>query len=135
MVGFDTFKELYVRDPSFGKIYVEVTTGERNDYVMFNGYLFHGLQLCIPDCSLREQILWELHGEGHFGLDKLLALVSSDYYWPILTRDVACYVEHCFICQNSKGFLTNAGLYTPLPIPNTIWLDVNMDFVLGLSRT
>ena len=80
VVGFDTFKELYAGDPSFGKIYVEVTTGECNDYVMLNGYLFCGLQLCVLDCSLREKILQELHGEGHFGLDKTLALVSSDYY-------------------------------------------------------
>jgi len=63
VVGFNTFKELYAGDPSFGKIYIEVTTGECNDYVMLNSYLFHGLQLCIPDCSLREQILRELHGE------------------------------------------------------------------------
>ncbi len=66
VVRFDTFKELYAGDPSFGKIYAEVTTGERNDYVMLNGYLFRGLQLCIPDCSLREHILQELHEEWHF---------------------------------------------------------------------
>ena len=62
MVGFNTFKELYMGDLSFGKIYVEVTTGERNDYVMLNGYLFCGLQLCVLDCLLREKILRELHG-------------------------------------------------------------------------
>ena len=135
VVGFDTFKELYTGDPSFGKIYVEVTTGERNDYVMLNGYLLCGLQLCIPNCSLREQILRELHGEGHFGRDKTLALVSSDYYWPKLTSNVTHYVQRCFICQKLKGVLTNAGLYTPLPVPDAPWLDVNMDFVLGLPCT
>jgi hypothetical protein len=28
-----------------------------------------------------------LHGEGHFGQDKTLVLVLSDYYWPTLTSD------------------------------------------------
>lgn len=135
VVGFDTFNELYAEDPSFEKIYVEVTTGERNDYVLLNGYIFCGLQLCVSDCSLREQILRELHGEGHFGRDKTLALISSDYYWPKVTSDVTHYVEHCFICQRSKGVLTNAGLYTPLPVPDALWLDVSMDFVLGLPCT
>jgi hypothetical protein len=61
-----------------------------------------------------------------------LALVSSDYYSPKLTSDVTRYVERCFICQRSKGTLTNAGLYTSLPVPDGPWLDLSMDFVLGL---
>jgi hypothetical protein len=64
-----------------------------------------------------------------------LALISSDYYWPKLTSDVAHFVEHCYVCQKSKGVLTNAGMYTPLPVPEAPWLNVSMDFVSGLPRT
>jgi hypothetical protein len=75
VVGFNTFRELYTTDPSFEKIFAKVFVSKRNDYVILNGYLFLGLQLCIPDSSLSEQIIQELHREGHFGRDKTLALV------------------------------------------------------------
>jgi len=135
VAGFDTFIDMYAADPSFGKIIQEVTDGHCSDFILHNGYLFRGLQLCIPDCSLRQQIISELHNEGHFGRDKTLALISSYYYCPKLTSDVAHFVECCYVCQKSKGVLTNAGLYTPLPGPEAPWLDVSMDFVLGLPHT
>ncbi|KAE8702634.1 putative CCCH-type zinc finger family protein [Hibiscus syriacus] len=135
VAGFETFTDMYAADPSFGMIFQEVTEGHRHDFVLHNGYLFRGLQLYIPDCSLRHQIISELHNEGHFDRDKTLALISSDFYWPKLTSDVAHYVDCCYVCQQSKGVLTNAGLYTPLPVPEAPWFDVSMDFVLGLPRT
>jgi hypothetical protein len=58
---------MYAADPSFGKIILEVTDGHLSDFILHNGYLFLGLQLCIPDCLLRQQIISELYNEGHFG--------------------------------------------------------------------
>jgi hypothetical protein len=64
VVGFDTFRKLYTTDPSFRKIFAKLSLSKRNDFVILNGYLFRGLQLCILDSSLREHIILELHRES-----------------------------------------------------------------------
>ncbi|GFS44399.1 hypothetical protein Acr_00g0090100 [Actinidia rufa] len=134
-MGFDTFRDLLGTDPTFASIIHEVETGQRADYVLFDGFLFKGTQLCVPQSSLRLKIIKELHDEGHMGRDKTFQLVTDSYYWPSMRREVAKYVEGCRTCQVSKGTSTNAGLYIPLPIPKRPWVNVSMDFVLGLPRT
>lgn len=89
----------------------------RVDYTLQDGYLFKDLRLCIPDCSLRVQIVSELHNEGHVGHDRTLQLVTSSYFWPCLRRDVERFVERCRVCQQGIGKASNSGLYLPLPIP------------------
>lgn len=59
----------------------------------------------------------------------------GSYFWPSIRREVAKFVKGCYICQVAKGQATNADLYIPLPVPTHPWLDVSMDFVLGLPLT
>ncbi|GJY98756.1 putative nucleotidyltransferase, ribonuclease H [Tanacetum coccineum] len=83
--------------------------------------------------SLRLQIIKELHDEGHVSRDRTLKLVQASYFWPTLRKEVDRYVKRCRVCQVSKGTTTN--LYMPLPVPLQLWVDISMDFVLGLPRT
>ncbi|GKD19062.1 RNA-directed DNA polymerase, partial [Tanacetum coccineum] len=114
IVGFDSIKELYASDEDFGN------------------------RLCIPKTSFRSQFIKEVHAGGlsaHLGRDKTIASVEIRFYWPQLKRDIGDFVKRCVACQEGKGKAQNAGLYMPLPVPESPWVDVLMDFVLGLPRT
>ena len=67
VLSFEFLKDLVINDPFFRPIVEDVTSGVRNDYGLYNGFLFKGHQLCIPDCSIRLKIVQERHDEGHIG--------------------------------------------------------------------
>jgi hypothetical protein len=143
-LGFENLKDMYAGDADFGEAYEAAENPvlrDRSpwiDYMIQEGLLFRGNQLCIPNCSMRENLVKEKHSgglAGHFGHDKTFAKLSESYFWPGMRADVKRFVDRCQICQHSKGRKQNAGFYQPLPIPERPWEAISMDFVLGLPRT
>jgi hypothetical protein len=72
---------------------------------------------------------------GHFGAKKTEVVLSTHFFWPRMRRDVERFVARCMTCQKAKSQLNPHGLYMLLPIPSVPWVDISMDFVLGLPRT
>ncbi|PKU70505.1 hypothetical protein MA16_Dca027660 [Dendrobium catenatum] len=141
VTGFERLKEDYLDCPDFKETYSLLTSGEDqviNDFLIEDGYLFKSQKLCIPNTSLREFLVWELHDgglAGHFGQAKTVAALENRFYWPTLKRDVGKLLRRCHTCQLAKQRKQNTGLYTPLPVPNCPWQDVSMDFVLEFPKT
>ncbi|KAD7479941.1 hypothetical protein E3N88_03077 [Mikania micrantha] len=107
------------------------------DFSLVDGFLFHRKRLVIPDVpGLRLKLLQEAHDTptgGHGGFLKTLKRLSSQYFWPHMNKDIRLHVQNCITCQQQKYQTTSpAGLLQPLPIPNQIWEDVSMDFIVGL---
>jgi len=138
LVGLDHLKELYEEDADFGAIWERCQpTLQFDDYSVHHGFLFKHNLLCIPGSSWRQHLIRETHCGGlaaHLGQDNALQQLQARFFWPRLRHDTLRFVESCPICQTSKGGSRNNGLYMPLPVPNTIWEDLSMDFILGLPR-
>jgi hypothetical protein len=143
-LGFDDLKEIYRDDPDFKEACeasqnpILRNISQWTEYMIQDGLLFRGNQLCIPKCSMRENLLKEKHSgglAGHFGHDKTFSKLNGSYFWPGMRTDVKRFVDGCRICHHTKGKRQNTGLYQTLPIPERPWDAVSMDFILGLPRT
>ena len=67
---------------------------------------------------------------------RTMARICSQFYWPKMHDDIRDYVKNCSICQRSKSDTTlPAGLLQPLPIPQQVWEDIAMDFIIGLPNS
>jgi hypothetical protein len=75
-------------------------------YMIQDGLLFRGNQLCIPKCSMRKNLLKEKHSGGlvgHYGHDKTFSKLNGSYFLPGMRTDVKEFVDRCRICQHTKG--------------------------------
>ena len=58
------------------------------------------------DKELRAEVI-QLHHNvlavGHGGRWKMVELVTRNYWWPGVMRDVGRYVEECDLCQRMKN--------------------------------
>lgn len=57
VVGFASFSDLYSSDPFFARIFTATEQGVYDEHTIQDGFLFKGLRLCIPDCSLHLKII------------------------------------------------------------------------------
>jgi len=138
VLGFEHLKALYKGDLDFGELYEVRKNYPKGDFMVQDGYLFKGTRLCELKCGTRELLLGDVYGgslPGHFEEDKMFTMAREHFYWPHMLKDIQDIIKRCSTCQPAKSHSQPHGFYTPLPIPQGPWLDVSMDFILGLPRT
>lgn len=89
----------------------------------------------IPKQSpLTLKLIQEFHDSpigGHVGYRTYQRLLVQ-FYWHGM-KQVHDYVRQCQVCQQAKfSHSLLGGLLQPLPIPERIWDDIAMDFIIGL---
>ena len=85
---------------------------------------------------MRVEIIWLHHDTpiaGHGGQWKTVELVTRNYWWPGVTKEVKRYVEGCDQCQRMKNRAEMpAGKLRPNQVPERPWQHISVDFIMKL---
>jgi len=88
------------------------------------------------DKELRVKVIWLHHdvpAAGHGGRWKTVELVTRNYWWPGVTRDVGKYVEGYDLCQRMKKRTEElAGKLKLSEVPKKPWSHLIVDFITKL---
>ena len=91
------------------------------------------------DEKLRVEIIWLHHDTpiaGHGGQWKTVELVTRNYWWPGVTKEVKRYVEGCDQCQRMKNRAEMpAGKLRPNEVPERPWQHILVDFITKLPMS
>ena len=98
--------------------------------------LKEGKVYVLKDEELRAEVI-QLHHNvlvaGHGERWKTVELVTRNYWWPGVTRDVGKYVEGCDLCQRMKNRTEElAGKIKLSEVPQRTWTYLTVDFITKL---
>jgi len=102
-----------------------------------DGLMLKEGKVYVPkDEALRVEIIRLHHntpmGE-HGGQWKTAEMVTRNFWWPGVTREVKQYVEGCNTCQHNKNRTEQpAGKLMPNLIPDKAWTHIAADFIMKL---
>ncbi|KAF3658968.1 hypothetical protein FXO38_12900 [Capsicum annuum] len=89
--------------------------------------------------ELRQVIFHALHQSplgGHSGQQGTYKRAKMIFYWPTMRVDIFRWVSECDVCQRTKNeHVHPPSLLQPLPIPESPWHDIAMDFIEGLPTS
>jgi hypothetical protein len=99
--------------------------------------------LAIMDMELddeqKQQIISGRHDDrsaGHQGIAKTIELITRDFLWPGLRKDVKKYIEACDTCHKAKHERHRPyGLLQSSDPPSKAWSVVALDFIVKLPKS
>jgi len=108
-----------------------------NEWQMERDLVLKEGKVYVPkDEELRAEVIWLHHdvpAAGHERRWKTVELVTRNYWWPEVTRDVGRYVEGCDLCQRMKNRIEEVAEKLKLgKVPEKLWTYILVDFITKL---
>ena len=142
----ELFNEAYTKDPIPDDVLGQLRRGQTRSKQLSlaeyqedgNGRLLYRQHLYVPNhillklCLIKE--FHEVPAAGHPSRSNTLKLLSRQYYWPRIHKDMDRFLCNCHTCQRSRTSRhAPFGILRPLPIPNGgAWHHIAIDFITGL---
>jgi hypothetical protein len=132
------FKEQLVVDDEFQQwLHTIQQPANFPHYEIIDGLVFFKGKLFIPaQSSFKQVLLDEFHASplgGHSGIHRTFGRLQENVFWHGMRKDVTEFVRACVVCQQTKSATHSPyGLLQPLPVPDRVWEDISLDFIVGL---
>ena len=102
-----------------------------------NGIIYKERKVYVPkDDKLRAEIIrphYDMLIRGHGGQQKTVELITRNFWWPRVTKEVKQYVEGCDACQCNKNHTEQlAEKLMPNSVPEKPWVHILADFITKL---
>ena len=106
---------------------------------MENGLLMRRNWLWVANKGqLQLEVIKKTHNQlavGHPGMKKMLEIAWYHYYWLGIKKMIKWFIRNCHVCKQAKAVRdTYHGLLQPLLVPKQAWINIIMDFVVGLPK-
>jgi len=114
----------------------EIKTLKNEEWKIEDGIVMKKGRIYMLEGKLRREII-QLHYNtpvgGHRGRWKTTELVTRNYWWPGITKEVERYVDGCNACQRYKNQNeASAGKLMPNAILEKPWSHILADFITKL---
>lgn len=87
----------------------------------------------------RQAVIKERHDNklvGHKGIAKTIELITRDFTWPGLRKDVERYIGNCGRCKRTKTSRHKKfGLLQPVEVPTSVWKSITMNMIVKLPKS
>jgi len=114
-----------------------VKTLRDEEWKIEDGVVLKERRIYVPEGELRGEVIQLHHNTpigGHGGRWKTTELVTRNYWWPGVTKEVGKYVDGCDACQRYKNRSeAPAGKLMPNAILEKPWSHISADFITKLS--
>jgi len=136
----ERIKEKALLDELNRKLCKQVTKGENIDkwFSIKDELLCWKNRIYVPE-KLRQRIIQSEHDSkvaGHFARDRTVELLSRNFYWTNMERNVRKYCSECDICQRTKAPRhVKYGLLHPLELACKPWTHISTDYITDLPES
>lgn len=104
----------------------------QNNMILYNDLIY------IPE-KLRLDVLTRYHespAAGHLGIRRTEEIITRNFWWPYLHKDVCDFVNSCEVCARNKiNRHKTYGYLRPLNTPDRPWRSIEIDFLCGLPNS